>query len=40
MKCNVSMDVDSFIILDGIIIKGNIHNSAVLYSLVDTVRNF
>ena len=39
-KCHVSMDVDSCIIKEWIVTKGNIHDSRVSHDLIDSVRNY
>ena len=39
-KCHVSMDVDSCIIREWIVTKGNIHDSKVSHGLIDSVRNY
>jgi hypothetical protein len=39
-KCHMSLDIDSLLIMDWIITKGNIHDSRVSHEMVDSVRNF
>lgn len=39
-KCHVSMDVDSLMIMEWMITKGNIHDSMVSHDLIDSVRYF
>jgi hypothetical protein len=39
-KCHMSLDIDSLMIMDWIITKGNIHDSRVSHEMVDSVRNF
>ena len=39
-KCHMTLDVDSLIIMEWKITKGNIHDSRVSHDMVDSVRNF
>jgi len=39
-KCHVSMDIDSLIISEWIITRGNIHDSKASHHLIDSVRDF
>ena len=39
-KCHMSLDIDSLMIMDWIITKGNMHDSRVSHDMVDSVRNF
>ncbi|GGM76587.1 hypothetical protein GCM10007108_13330 [Thermogymnomonas acidicola] len=39
-KCHMSLDVDSLLVMDWIVTRGNMHNSRVSHDLVDSVRNF
>ena len=39
-KCHVSMDVDSCIIKEWMVTKGNVHDSKVSHDLIDSVRNY
>ena len=39
-KCHMSLDIDSLMIMDWIITKGNIHDSRVSHEMVDSVRDF
>ena len=39
-KCHMTLDIDSLLIMDWIITKGNIHDSRVSHEMVDSVRNF
>jgi IS5 family transposase len=39
-KCHVSMDVDSLMIMEWMITRGNIHDSMVSHDLIDSVRYF
>ncbi len=39
-KCHVSLDVDSLIVIDWIVTRGNIHDSKVAHGLIDSLRNF
>jgi len=39
-KCHMSMDVDSLLIMEWKVTRGNIHDSKVSHDLVDSVRNF
>ena len=39
-KCHVTMDVDSLLIMEWKITKGNIHDSKVSHDMMDSVRNF
>jgi len=39
-KCHVAMDVDSLIVLEWIVTRGNLHDSRVSHDLIDTIRNF
>ena len=39
-KCHMSLDVDTLLIMDWIITKGNIHDSKVSHEMVVSVRNF
>ena len=36
----MTLDIDSLLIMDWIIRKGNIHDSRVSHGMVDSVRNF
>lgn len=36
----MSLDVDSFMIIEWIVTRGNIHDSRVSHKLIDSVRNF
>ena len=39
-KCYISLDIDSLMIMDWLVTKGNIHGSRVSFEMVDSVRNF
>ena len=39
-KCHMTLDIDSLLIMDWIVTKGNIHDSRVSHDRVDSVRNF
>ena len=39
-KCHVSMDVDSCIIREWIVTRGNIHDSRISHDRIDSVRNY
>ena len=39
-KCHMSIDVDSLLINEWIVTKGNIHDSSVAHELIDSVRNY
>ena len=39
-KCHMSLNIDSLMIMDLLVTKGNIHDSRVSYEMVDSVRNF
>ncbi len=39
-KCHMTLDIDSLLIMDWIVTKGNIHDSRVSHNMVDSVRNF
>jgi len=39
-KCHMTLDVDSLLIMEWMITKGNIHDSRVSHDMVDSVRNF
>ena len=39
-KCHLTLDIDSLIVMDWIVTKGNIHDSKVSHDMVDSVRNF
>ena len=39
-KCHMTLDVDSLLIMEWIITKGNIHDSQISHNMVDSVRNF
>ncbi|MGP6239872.1 transposase, partial [Cuniculiplasma sp. SKW4] len=39
-KCHVAMDIDSLIVQDWVVTKGNIHDSKVSHYLIDAARNF
>ena len=39
-KCHVFMDVDSCIIKEWIVTRGNIHDSKISHDLIDSVRNY
>ena len=39
-KCHMAIDVDSLIIMDWMVTKGNMHDSHVSHDMVDSVRDF
>lgn len=39
-KCHMSIDIDSLIIMEWLITKGNMHDSHVSHNMVDSVRDF
>ena len=39
-KCHMSIDIDSLIIMEWLITKGNMHDSHVSHDMVDSVRDF
>ncbi len=39
-KCHMTLDVDSLLVMDWLITKGNIHDSRVSRDMIDSVRNF
>jgi transposase len=39
-KCHMSIDIDSLIIMEWLITKGNMHDSHVSHNMVDSVRGF
>ncbi len=39
-KCHMSIDVDSLLISEWILTKGNIHDSSVAHEMIDSVRNY
>lgn len=39
-KCHTTLDIDSLMIIDWIITKGNMHDSRISHEMVDSVRNF
>ena len=39
-KCHMTLDIDSLMIMDWLVTRGNIHDSRVSYDMVDSVRNF
>ncbi|WP_081141890.1 transposase [Ferroplasma acidiphilum] len=39
-KCHMAIDVDSLIIMDWMVTKGNMHDSHVSHDIVDSVRDF
>ena len=39
-KCHMSIDVDSLLINEWTVTKGNIHDSSVSHGLIDSVRNY
>ncbi|WP_287950652.1 transposase [Acidiplasma sp.] len=39
-KCHMALDVDTLIIMEWIVTKGNIHDSKLSHRMVDSVRNF
>ena len=39
-KCHMSLDIDSLLIIDWIVTRGNTHDSRVSHKMVDSVRNF
>ena len=39
-KCHMSIDVDSLLINEWVVTKGNIHDSSVAHEMIDSVRNY
>ncbi len=39
-KCHMAIDVDSLLIMEWMVTKGNMHDSHVSYDMVDSVRSF
>ena len=39
-KCHMTLDIDSLLIMEWLITRGNIHDSRVSHDMVDSVRNF
>ncbi len=39
-KCHMSLDIDSLLIMDWLVTRGNMHDSLVSHYMVDSVRNF
>ena len=39
-KCHMTLDIDSLLIMEWIVTKGNIHDAKVSHDMVDSVRNF
>ncbi len=39
-KCHMTLDIDSLLIMDWLITRGNIHDSKVFHDMVDSVRGF
>ncbi len=39
-KCHMSLDIDSLLVMDWLVTRGNMHDSRVSHDLVDSVRNF
>ena len=39
-KCHMSIDVDSLLINEWILTRGNIHDSSVAHEMIDSVRNY
>jgi hypothetical protein len=39
-KCHMTLDVDSFLIMEWFVTRGNIHDSRVSGDMIDSVRNF